>query len=114
MYVPREAKGVAWRADASHDAASAHSPPFITMVAASDFLCFVSVQEAASFALENRLIYVETSAKTNINIDRLFTEVATRAPHTPTAAGPKAAVKLGKASVRGTPERGAAAGGCCG
>ncbi len=43
----------------------------------------VEVEEAQSYAQENDLIFMETSAKENINVRNLFTEIAKKLPTNP-------------------------------
>ena len=40
----------------------------------------VSKEDAAEYAEENGIIFIETSAKTAVNVKELFTEIATRLP----------------------------------
>jgi len=55
----------------------------------------VDSEEAAAYARSAGLIYVETSAKENINVDRLFVEVAKRVPMSATLSKPRDTVALG-------------------
>jgi len=61
----------------------------------------VSEEDAKAFAVENRLIYLETSAKGNINVHELFHSVASALPR-PTAGAAAAAGSngLGQAGIQ--------------
>lgn len=43
----------------------------------------VQVEEAQQYADENDIIFMETSAKTSLNVRNLFVEIAKKLPKTP-------------------------------
>ena len=45
----------------------------------------VQTEEAQQYAKDNDVIYMETSAKTSLNVKKLFTEVAKKLPKNPPA-----------------------------
>jgi len=76
----------------------------------------VSTQEAMSYADENGLLYMETSAKTAANVNELFVAIAKKLPKTPTVARPvviNPGDDLGSGSNNGGKKKPAQGGGCC-
>lgn len=68
----------------------------------------VTKEDAQSYADENGLFYWETSAKTNVNVNELFQDIAKRLPRA--AAAP---VATGGITLSEPPPQAAKRTGCC-
>ena len=70
----------------------------------------VQTEEAMQYAMDSGIIFIETSAKTNVNVKELFVEIAKKLPLEPVASQEKEAFPIVQSN---RPVKGSGKSNCC-